>query len=86
MFSNVRRPLERSIRYALTEPDRAAQRVRFMDQYRSYVINYNWGEELVRRFIESRGGTAEKPEERWKQFAWLLSRPILPSELGSGLH
>jgi hypothetical protein len=69
-------------RYALNEPDRAAQRVRFMDQYRSYVINYNWGEELVRRFIESRGGTAEKPEERWKQFAWLLSRPILPSELG----
>jgi hypothetical protein len=73
-------------RYALMEPARAAQRVRFMDQYRSYVINYNWGEELVRRFIESRGGTAEKPEERWKQFTWLLTRPILPSELGPGVR
>jgi hypothetical protein len=73
-------------RYALMEPARAAQRVRFMDQYRSYVINYNWGEELVRRFIESRGGTAEKTEERWKQFTWLLTRPILPSELGPGVR
>ena len=32
--------------------DRAAQRVRFFDQYRSYVINYNLGKDLVRRFIE----------------------------------
>jgi hypothetical protein len=74
------------VKYALMEPARAAQRVRFIDQYRSYVINYNWGEELVGRFIESRGGTAANPQERWRQFVWLLSRPVLPSELGSGLH
>ena len=43
--------------------DRAAQRVRFFDQYRSYVINYNFGKDLVRRFIESRGGTADHPEQ-----------------------
>ncbi len=30
-------------RYALMPKDRAAQRVRFFDQYRSYVINYNLG-------------------------------------------
>ena len=29
---------------------------RFFDQYRSYVINYNLGKDLVRRYIESRGG------------------------------
>ena len=33
--------------------ERAAQRVRFFDQYRSYVINYNLGKDLVRTFIES---------------------------------
>ena len=35
-------------------PDRAAQRVRFFDQYRSYVINYNLGKDLVRRYIGAR--------------------------------
>jgi hypothetical protein len=68
-------------RYALTPRDRAAQRVRFFDQYRSYVINYNWGKDLVRRFIESRGGTSDHPEKRWQEFETLLSSPRLPSGL-----
>ncbi|MEO6238238.1 MAG: hypothetical protein ABIQ52_14665, partial [Vicinamibacterales bacterium] len=48
-------------RYALMPRDRAAQRVRFFDQYRSYVINYNHGKDLVRTFIEKRGGTPANP-------------------------
>ena len=47
-------------RYALMPHDRAAQRVRFFDQYRSYVINYNLGKDLVRQYIESRGGTPDR--------------------------
>ena len=69
-------------RYALMPHDRAAQRVRFFDQYRSYVINYNLGKDMVRRYIESRGGTPDKPETRWKEFERLISSPRLPS----GLH
>jgi hypothetical protein len=68
-------------KYALTPHDRAAQRVRFFDQYRSYVINYNYGKDLVRRFIESRGGTAAHPDKRWREFETLLSSPRLPSGL-----
>ena len=34
---------------------RAEQRVRFIDQYRSYVINYNLGKDMVARYVESRG-------------------------------
>ena len=68
-------------RYALMPHDRATQRVRFFDQYRSYVINYNYGKDLVRRFIESRGGTAANPEKRWQEFEKLLSSPRLPSGL-----
>ncbi len=45
-------------KYAMYAPERAQQRVRFIEQYRSYVINYNLGKDMVRRFIESRGGTA----------------------------
>ena len=44
-------------RYALYSPPRAEQRVRFIDQYRSYVINYNLGKDMVKRYIEAQGGT-----------------------------
>jgi len=68
-------------KYALMPKDRAAQRVRFFDQYRSYVINYNYGKDLVRRYIESKGGTAGNPAKRWQEFEKLLSSPRLPSGL-----
>jgi hypothetical protein len=68
-------------RYALMQHDRAVQRVRFFDQYRSYVINYNLGKDMVRRYIESRGGTASAPAKRWAEFEALLSSPRLPSGL-----
>jgi hypothetical protein len=67
--------------YALYPRDRAEQRVRFIDQYRSYVINYNLGKDLVRRYVESKGGTPDNPERRWKVFENLLSSPRLPSQL-----
>jgi len=68
-------------RYALMQHDRAVQRVRFFDQYRSYVINYNLGKDMVRHFIESRGASADAPARRWAEFEALLSSPRLPSEL-----
>ena len=67
--------------YALMPHDRALQRVRFFDQYRSYVINYNLGKDMVRRYIESRGGTPSNPAKRWEEFERLLSSPRLPSGL-----
>ena len=69
------------VRYALYEPKRAQQRVQFMDKYRSYVINYNLGQDLVRQYIESKGGTAEAPKKRWEEFERLISSPRLPSGL-----
>jgi hypothetical protein len=68
-------------RHALMPRERAAQRVRFFDQYRSYVINYNYGKDLIRKFIESRGGTPDRPDRRWQEFEKLLSSPRLPSGL-----
>ncbi len=67
--------------YALMAPGRALQRTKFFDQYRSYVINYNLGQDMVKRYIESRGGTPDKPEKRWREFEALLSTPRVPSGL-----
>ncbi|MEZ0336488.1 MAG: hypothetical protein ACAI18_21060 [Gemmatimonadales bacterium] len=66
-------------RYALMEPARARQRIRFFDTYRSYVINYNLGEDLVRDYVERLGG--DDQARRWSVFAGLLSSPRLPSGL-----
>jgi hypothetical protein len=68
-------------RWAMSPKDRAEQRTRFFDEYRSYVINYNFGQDLVREYVEKRGGTVERPQERWKVFTELLSSPRLPSGL-----
>jgi len=67
------------VAYALMSPERAEQRTRFFDQYRSYVINYNLGQDLVKRYIEARGGTEADPAKRWEEFAKLISSPRLPS-------
>jgi hypothetical protein len=67
------------VRYNLSAPARAEQRIKFFDQYRSYVINYNYGQDLVRQYIERRGGT--DPAKRWEEFEKLLASPRLPSGL-----
>ena len=67
--------------YALMEPARAQQRVKFFDTYRSYVINYNYGRDMVRDYVEGAGGTVDQPARRWEVFKELLSSPRLPSTL-----
>jgi hypothetical protein len=68
-------------KYSLNPPERALQRTRFFDQYRSYVINYNLGKDLVADYIDAQGGTVEHPEKRWEIFKELLSNPHTASSL-----
>ena len=64
----------------LSTPAAAAQTVRFIDGYRSYVINYNLGRDLVAAWVERRG---DMPAQRWAAFRALLSTPRLPGDLTS---
>ena len=64
--------------YALMSPDRAKQRTKFFDAYRSYVINYNLGKDLVQSYVER--GTDDMTE-RWKRFEKLLSSPMTAADL-----
>jgi arylsulfatase A-like enzyme len=68
-------------RYAMMPAAAAEQRTKFYDTYRSYVINYNLGKDLVKQYVESRGGTASQPGKRWQEFVQLLASPRLPSAL-----
>jgi len=65
-------------KYMLVSPERADQSVRFTEQYRSYVINYGLGEQLVRAYIE-RGKPGR--DEMWRRMAKIISEPTLPGEL-----
>lgn len=69
------------VHYALFSPERAEQRLKFIKKYRSYVINYNYGKDLVQDYIERHGGTSDRPDKRWKLFTDLLSRPMTASDL-----
>jgi len=66
-------------RYWLSSPDAAAKTVRFIDTYRSYVINYNLGRDLVAAWVERTGGSDDAA--RWAAFRALLSAPHLPRDL-----
>lgn len=79
---NAEQTAEWLTRNSLMPPDRARQRVKFIEKYRSYVINYNLGKDMVAGYIESKGGTADHPQKRWSEFLTLISSPRLPS----GLH
>jgi hypothetical protein len=66
------------INYALDTPEKAAKRISFFDAYRSYVINYNYGKDLVAAWVEKDAATSG---QRWEQFTLLLSSPLSPSDL-----
>lgn len=68
-------------KYLLFTKEKAEKRLAFIEQYRSYVINYNLGEDIVKNYIEKNGGTIENPEQRWELFKQLISLPQTPSEL-----
>jgi hypothetical protein len=66
-------------RYWLITPEAAAKNLRFIDSYRSYVINYNLGRDMVAAWVARAGG--DSPEGRWRVFNELLSSPRLPGDL-----
>ncbi|MGK0138525.1 MAG: hypothetical protein ACI9DJ_001981 [Algoriphagus sp.] len=69
------------IKYGFYSSEKAKQRIAFTKKYRSYVINYNYGKDLVKNAIEKQGGTDDDPQKRWDLFGELLSNQILPTDL-----
>jgi hypothetical protein len=67
------------IKYDLYTQERAMQRTQFFDKYRSYIINYNYGKDLVKNFVEQGGGSDSDPEKRWELFNQILNSPVTAS-------
>jgi hypothetical protein len=70
--------VELTRKYQLVSPVRAEKSVAFIDQYRSYVINYGLGQDMARAYVE---GAGADPAERWAAMTKILSEPTLPRDL-----
>ena len=77
------RAVELTQKYQLVSSARAEQSVDFIEDYRSYVINYGLGEDMIRADIEAVGSS---PAARWARMNALLSEPTLPADLKTQQH
>lgn len=68
------------MKYSLMSEERAKQRIKFIEKYRSYVINYNLGQDIIKDYIEKNGGDNNNAR-RWSLYTELLSTPQTPSGL-----
>ena len=66
-------------RYYLTSPGGASSLLSFIEQFRSYVVTYAVGRDIVKRHIETNAGS--DPARRWQVFQTLLSTPGTASNL-----
>ncbi len=65
-------------KYLLYSEERATQRLKFYTSYRSYVLNYSLGEQMIKEFVEEFGDGSQK---RWEAFHQILSSPRTASTL-----
>jgi hypothetical protein len=64
-------------RYQLTSPERASQSLDFIDHYRSYIINYSTGEDIVRAYVRAAGDA----DAQWAAYESIFSEPTIASDL-----
>lgn len=62
--------------YTLLNKEAADKGLLFVKKNRSYIINYNYGQDLIKNYI-----AAVPEEKRWERFGHLLSNEITPSSL-----
>ncbi len=63
-------------KYCLYNEETALKSISFIKKYRSYVINYNYGQDVVKRHIEK-----GKVDGQWDAFSYLLSNPVTTEDL-----
>jgi hypothetical protein len=77
---NKEQAIDLLMKYALTDRAKSSQRIKFIEYNRSYVINYNLGQDITKAYIE-RLVKNHDPISRWQEFAKLLANPRCASLL-----
>ena len=66
--------------YCLMNDETATKSISFIRKNRSYIINYNYGKDLVGQYIAGKGGDASV-EKKWEVFGALLSNEVMTTDL-----
>ncbi|HOY76302.1 MAG TPA: hypothetical protein PLN33_00765 [Hyphomonadaceae bacterium] len=66
-------------KYKMVPRDVAEQSLAFDRDYRSYVMNYSVGRDLVAAYVDRHGG--QDANARWAAYEHILSTPVLPADL-----
>lgn len=69
------------IEHTLISRTHAEHEVKFVDEYGAYIISYDVGRDLVKRYVEQHGGPGAGSQKRWDVFRDMLSSPPVVSEL-----
>lgn len=66
-------------KYGLESENSSYRRLDFIRRYRSYIINYTAGKQLVDSYIRKKAGNDN--EKKWQVYKDILEKPYLPSDL-----
>jgi hypothetical protein len=78
---NEAKSIEWLMNYALMNEETAKKSISFITINRSYVINYNYGLDVVKQYIERKSGKDGTAAERWNAFGKLLEEQVATSAL-----
>ena len=65
-------------KYYLTSWEKSEQRLKFVDTYRAYVINYNMGKDMARDYVAAAGPDSDA---QWAAFRDMLTGPMTASDI-----
>lgn len=65
--------------YNLVNEAAAKKFIGFIRSNRTYLINYNVGKQLVKKYVLAKAGT--DINKQWEAFGWILSNPVRPADL-----
>jgi hypothetical protein len=77
------RALELTQRYQLISRERADRSLAFTERYRSYVINYSAGKDLISAYADRAG---KDEAAHWAAYEGILSELMLPIDLAEPTH
>ena len=65
--------------YQLRTEKEAENSISFFETYRSYIVSYSIGVDLLREYFKNKG--ADTQEKKWRVYDALVSNPILPKDI-----
>ncbi len=68
-------------KYSLRTPEATKKSFAFIKANKSYIINYNYGQDMVKRYMQRAGAEEGSEDKLWTIFEELLSQPQVASNL-----